>query len=67
MDEQLKQNLMIGAIGCASTIMIYQFAYYFTLQRGESFSVLGVLGGIALGLVVGGIAGGVSFAMTRDR
>ena len=48
MDEKIKQPLMFGAIGCAITIMIYQFAYQFSLDRGEHFTVLGVLGGIAM-------------------
>lgn len=67
MEDHIKQPLMIGAIGCASTIMVYQFVYYFRLERGTSFTTLGVLMGVAIGLVVGGIAGGVAYAMMRNR
>ena len=67
MNEQIKQALMFGAIGCAATIMIYQLVYQFTLPRGENFSTLGVLGGILCGLVVGGIAGGVTYAVNRNQ
>ena len=66
MDEQIKQPLLIGAIGCSTTVMIYQVVYFFTLPRGETVSVMGTLLGIVIGLVVGGIAGGVMYALNRN-
>ena len=48
MEENIKQPLMIGAIGGASTVMVYQVVYYFTLERGSPATV----GGMAMGFGV---------------
>ena len=67
MDEQVKQPVMIGAIAGCTTVMIYEFWYFFTLERGNPATFGKILLGMLIGLVVGAIAGGITFAVNRNR
>jgi hypothetical protein len=67
MDEKLKQPLMIGVMTLAVTVTIYQFWYYFTLERGTGFTFLGVMTGVLAGLVLGGIAFGIAYAALKNQ
>ena len=58
---------MIGAIAGCSTVMIYELWYYFTLERGSPATMGGMFLGVLGGLVVGAIAGGITFAVNRNN
>lgn len=67
MPEHIKQPLMIGAIAGALTVISYQIVFNSGFGRGQTGSVGGVFIAIALGLLVGGIAGGIMYAVVRNR
>ena len=58
---------MIAAIAGCSTVMLYQLIYYFTLEQGTPATFGGMAMGFLYGIVVGGIAGGIAFAVLRNR
>lgn len=61
MDEQIKQPLMVGVIAGGLSVIAYQLL--FNLQG----QVMGFVWAILLGLVIGGIAFGITFVVMKNR
>jgi hypothetical protein len=63
--NDLKQPILIGAFCGAFTVILMMLYHFFFNYR--SSTVMGYVIGVGLGLVVGAIGFGVTYAITRSR